>query len=289
MISLKVVKAPAAEPVDLEVVKNHLKQESTVDDDLIQLYLTAAREAVENFTRRVFINTQFMLALDGFPPYWCGWQEDRYWYPRSTRWGVPGIRLRGAPLVSVDRIEYVDVNGTTQTLEPTLDSWQANTQVSVGYQIKDPNGNIQQVDSITESDSGDEQVAATGASEPTFSNSVNAITADGPVNWKNKGSALTAGFTVDESEEPAVIYPLLNQTWPAYTPGFEAVKIFHTLGYGTDGAQVPARAKVAILHGAANFYENRNTVTQQDLKKIPEHTENLLWSLRVVNDSGAGC
>ncbi len=56
----------SAEPVTLTEVKEHLRITSTAEDDLLTLYITAARQAAETITGRALINTQWELAIDSF-------------------------------------------------------------------------------------------------------------------------------------------------------------------------------------------------------------------------------
>ena len=90
-------------------------------------------------------------------------------------------------------------------------------------------------------------------------------------------------FIVDADSEPPRIFPLAGQTWPSvlYVPN--AVQIHYTAGYGTDGTNVPTLAKVGILQTVGSWYENRESVSPVDLRVIPGHVQDLLWSLRVLD------
>ncbi len=100
-MGLSLVTAPAAEPVTLAEAKLHLRQEdSTADDTLITALIVAARENVEQFTRRALIEQTWKLWLDEFP---------------SS--GV--IYLPKSPLRSVVAVTYVDGAGAVQTLATT--------------------------------------------------------------------------------------------------------------------------------------------------------------------------
>lgn len=122
----RIVDAPI-EPLTLADAKNWLRVEIADDDALIADLITAARLECEAINNRSFINTQWMLTLDYFPPYSSrytsllppaivGPMSDRnYWLNLSD----VAIGLPMPPLVTVDSITYVDPNGTTQTLDPT--------------------------------------------------------------------------------------------------------------------------------------------------------------------------
>jgi uncharacterized phiE125 gp8 family phage protein len=97
-----------------------------VDATLIGLYITAAREYVEERTGRQFLTAQYLLTFDNFP----GIFEDEY---RPLGWRYGQIRIPRPPLVSIDRVQYIDTNGVLQTLAQTNDpitggGWQVSTK-----------------------------------------------------------------------------------------------------------------------------------------------------------------
>lgn len=67
MTSLKLITAPTTEPVSLAEAKLHLRVDGTADDALITALITAARLAVENFSRRALITQAWILSMDRFP------------------------------------------------------------------------------------------------------------------------------------------------------------------------------------------------------------------------------
>lgn len=95
-LTLKVV--PATEPVTLAEAKLHCKVDGTDEDTLITALIVAAREQAESRTGRALITQQWELTLDSFPA---------------------RIALPKPPLVSVQSVKYLDVNGTLQTLVST--------------------------------------------------------------------------------------------------------------------------------------------------------------------------
>lgn len=103
-MSYQLISAPAVEPITLDEAKNFLQIDPDIDTDdaLIQtILIPAARQAVETRTGRALITQQWRRTLDGFP---CG--------------GC--IELEHAPLVSVQSVRYVDLNGTLQTVDPSI-------------------------------------------------------------------------------------------------------------------------------------------------------------------------
>ncbi|MCW8918915.1 MAG: head-tail connector protein [Gammaproteobacteria bacterium] len=85
---------PAAEPVTLAEAKAHTRADDA-DDALLAALITAGREYVESETARVLIERTGVLSLDRFPSV---------------------IRVPGAPLVSVEALRYLDIEGQQQTL-----------------------------------------------------------------------------------------------------------------------------------------------------------------------------
>jgi uncharacterized phiE125 gp8 family phage protein len=95
-MALKLITAPAEEPVTLAEAKLHLRVDHTADDALITALIAAAREFAEHQTERAFVTQTWELALDAFP-------ADVFKLPR-------------APLASVTSIKYDDAAGAEQTL-----------------------------------------------------------------------------------------------------------------------------------------------------------------------------
>lgn len=98
MASLTVVTKPASEPVTLAEAKEHLKvpADITAEDTLIQGFVSAAREQVEQLTWRAVMSQSLRLVLD--------------------RWPEP-FRLPRPPLIQIDSIKYYDASGVLQTLD----------------------------------------------------------------------------------------------------------------------------------------------------------------------------
>lgn len=93
------VTAPPVEPVTLAEARAHLRQEvdaALPDDALVAAQIRAAREWVEAHIGYATIQRQLRLTLDRFPA------GDTIDLPRSR-------------LISIDKVEYVDRNGDTQT------------------------------------------------------------------------------------------------------------------------------------------------------------------------------
>jgi len=101
MGALTTLISATAEPITLSALKLHLK----VDDDtaglLLSSYLRAAREHVENATRRALMTQTFSYGLD------CDWPVVN---------GLRRIELPIQPIQSVSSVTYVNASGNTTTL-----------------------------------------------------------------------------------------------------------------------------------------------------------------------------
>lgn len=113
-----IITPPTAEPVPLNVVKQHLRLDDdfTADDALLAGLLQAAREETENYLNRALITRTLDVKLDGFPD----WE----------------LRLPMAPLQGVTYIRYADTAGDTQTLatsEYLVDTASQPGRLTPGY------------------------------------------------------------------------------------------------------------------------------------------------------------
>jgi uncharacterized phiE125 gp8 family phage protein len=93
---------PQGEPVSLVEVKAHVVQDQDADDQLLMDMITAARELVEQHTWRKLLIQTVIVSQDN----WNGYV----------------IELPVAPIIAVTGITYVDTDGVTQTLDPSI--WQ---------------------------------------------------------------------------------------------------------------------------------------------------------------------
>lgn len=84
------------EPISLTEAKNHLRVDTTDDDDLITALVTVAREYVETATNRTLIN------------------QTRHHYLHDWPSGNV-LRLPEVPLVSVTSVQYTDDDNSTST------------------------------------------------------------------------------------------------------------------------------------------------------------------------------
>ncbi len=98
-MTLKLITAPATEPVTLAEVKAHLRCGDD-EDALIGVLIQAAREHAEHLLGRALITQTWERVIDEFPPV-------------EIELGMP-------PVVSLTQITYVDTAGAEQTLSGAL-------------------------------------------------------------------------------------------------------------------------------------------------------------------------
>jgi uncharacterized phiE125 gp8 family phage protein len=93
------VEAPEGAILDLDTVKAHLRVEHSDEDELIEGYMAAAEAWIDGPVGigRALLTQQWRLRLDMWP-------------------GV--IKIPLGPVQSVDGIQYVGLDGSTQTLDP---------------------------------------------------------------------------------------------------------------------------------------------------------------------------
>lgn len=95
-MALKLITAPAAEPILLATAKAHLRVDHANDDTLIDALITAARQAAEDRTGRAIITQTWELVLDAFP--------------------ANEIQIAKPPVTGITSVKYIDTAGAEQTL-----------------------------------------------------------------------------------------------------------------------------------------------------------------------------
>jgi len=95
-MALTLITPPAVEPLTLEEVKLHLRVDASDEDNLINIYIRAAREFTEAFLGRALVTQTWKLTIDEFP--------------------IGEIKIPKPPLQSVSNVKYFDSAGLEQTL-----------------------------------------------------------------------------------------------------------------------------------------------------------------------------
>lgn len=311
-VSLNVVVPPLVEPVLLADMKNYLRVNYSDDDTEISGMISSARELVEIFTARSFVTKGYMQSSDSFP-YFTDTVMSQLAYPPSyyslprystTFWNYSQqIKLFMSPLVSVSRIVYLSsADQQYHTLMPPDPLWYPGTSYPINFVVDDGNGNRQQA--LNAGVAGNQPPAVWN---PQLNGTTN-DTGSPVIVWQNIGpsplnpvgpAGLSANtFFPDNLNEPPRIFPgPAGATWPPVLYAPNAVQIYFTAGYGP-GVQsanssgpypylpppgLPYRALTAIKQTVAGWYENRESITPLNMKELPNHVQQLLWSLRVLD------
>ena len=99
--TIQVVTPPASEPLTLAEVKEFLRVDHSDDDATLAIFITAARQLCESYTRLALLPTTFEEYFDDFPQYTGTYKDE--------------IRLSRSPVSAVTYVKYIDGNETTIT------------------------------------------------------------------------------------------------------------------------------------------------------------------------------
>ena len=102
-MSVSVITAATSEPLTTAEVKSFLRVDSSDEDTLIGVLISAARAMAEAYTRRILMTTTIEEFFDGFPDYRNPKDKDI-------------IYLSRGPIQSITSVKYVDSLGDEQTV-----------------------------------------------------------------------------------------------------------------------------------------------------------------------------
>jgi uncharacterized phiE125 gp8 family phage protein len=104
-MTLRLITAPAAEPITLAEIKLQCRIDSSDEDPLLAIIISAARSKCEGLLSRALITQTWEQVIDSFP-------DGR-------------LELGQPPVQSITSVTYVDTASVTQTMDPagyTLDN-----------------------------------------------------------------------------------------------------------------------------------------------------------------------
>jgi hypothetical protein len=286
MSSLQIQTPPAAEPVSLATLKQHLRVTISNDDAILGIYLQGARETVESDSGRSLVNKLYRQSHDRFPrlhdwgDFGTGYFYQAPRYARGHHYhDRQEIKLLRCPLVSVQKIVYMGTDEVQHTLLPTPAAFLTNAEYELGDQFTD-GVNLQEVTAVTEGEDGGE--SSSGSSIPAWNPTPDGTTVTGDLTVTNRNTAPAGDFLVDSDSEPPRLFPNYGAFWPATLRIPNAVQIFFTAGYGNDAAAAPANLKVALMMAAGVSYQNREAVTPEKLYDLDQY-QRLIWAERVLD------
>jgi len=129
--NIKVVTAPAVEPVSVADVKLHAHIDHNVEDAIISTWAMTARMEVENYTRQSLITQSLERICSDFPP-------SLFMLPR-------------APVQSVTSIKYTDSAAVVHTVDASTYVSSVDTmpaRVALGYSETWPSATLQTLDAV---------------------------------------------------------------------------------------------------------------------------------------------
>ncbi len=129
---MKIITPAVAEPVTLALARKQCRVDPTgsppahVDDDLIQLYISTAREWAESELGRTVAPSLVESTYDEFP---ADTTMKNSAGTAVTRAGT--LTLESGPVLSVTSITYLDPDNIEQTVDPTLYTLDTTKEIAV--------------------------------------------------------------------------------------------------------------------------------------------------------------
>lgn len=111
-MTLRLDEAPGDLAVSIAETKQHLRVDEDDEDSLITSLINAATLHIERATGRRLVVQRWTKSLDQFPE------------------SGGAIRLRLVPVISVDEISFIDVNGVRQYLDPAAYELDAQSEAA---------------------------------------------------------------------------------------------------------------------------------------------------------------
>jgi len=106
---------PTGECIHVDEARNDRRIDDRADDAKLKSLIIAARQAAEAKTRQQLLHARWQYILDAFPAPGCA-----AFVPSGASVSIPpyAIRLPHSPLVVVEKIEYLDMDESWQTVPP---------------------------------------------------------------------------------------------------------------------------------------------------------------------------
>lgn len=264
-LSLNLIQGPNAEPVSLALAKQHLRIDFDDDDTYIPVLITAAREWCETYLHRKIFNQTWQRTLDYFP-IWTGGttvNPANYsdWMFFSDYWSKVMIQLPGK-IQAVKSITYTLPNGGGPQTLPTTDY--VSDLTSIPARIVPQQGMTWPVQTLYVPGSVQIEYVA-GSYEKAVNPESFTVPAAAPYTYTLEQAASLITLTgVTDANGNAVSY-----TNTAGTLTFTSVVAGQTLTANYTTNNCPQSIVQAILLYVKHLYENREAVSEKNLKAVP--------------------
>jgi len=254
----------AIEPVNVAETKNWLKLPAnvTTDDVLIAGLITTAREQAETFTNRCIAQRTFVQSSDSFPwyrgvnntPNTSGHSIFNYAYFTQSQM----IKLYYPPIISVDNIKFIDIDGYPHTLLP-------NYEEARVYPLY-------------------------GGFWPSLIIAPNAVLINFTAGYDPDPTKIeTVDVTFDgsppacaEREQQAEFG---NATSEYIGRNGQPLFVWNTYTFVSG---IPQTLRTAIMMLVGHMYFQREPVVSGSTSTLPMHVESLLWAFRIEDVSDTG-
>lgn len=105
---------PSVPPLHALALRGHVRQDIADDDGRLDYWIRAAARAAETKCRRTLIASRYKLTLDAFPS-----SDNSFAYGNGFSVPPSAILLERGPVLAVQSIKYLALDGTLQTLAST--------------------------------------------------------------------------------------------------------------------------------------------------------------------------
>jgi uncharacterized phiE125 gp8 family phage protein len=285
---LRQIIPPVVPPMSIVEAKLYRRIEVTTDDSIVASLVSAATDYALTATQRQLVAARYQQILDGFPgPSMAG-------IPFGTTYTMQGnvIVLERCPVLQVVSITYTAMDGSTQTVDPTIYTVDLSGEPA---RIRPNFGqiwpiNLPQMAAVTVTFDAGHATPVTVATGPPST-----IT---PALWpplavgtqillSNSGGALPAGLTLPPDQKAIQAYVQAVVSPGVYTvsltPAGSAV-VFTDIGSGINYlGQVPEGMKSWLQARLGTLYENREEVlvlNRGHLEELP-YIDGLLDNFRM--------
>jgi uncharacterized phiE125 gp8 family phage protein len=113
---LILITPPNGECLHVEEARHDRRLDDRFDDAKLKALIVAARQAVESKTRQQLMHARWQYVIDAFPSPGCA-----SFVPIGASVSIPpyAIRLPHSPVVAIERIEYLDMDGSWRVMPDT--------------------------------------------------------------------------------------------------------------------------------------------------------------------------